>query len=600
MSDAPVLNEGNKQEDLEAGGVVADQAADSREEKPEPALSAHAPGAKWQATETHAIPKNNLLLVFSGLVLCTFLAALDQTIVSTALPTIQRELDGSASSYSWVGVAYMLLSTTMVPFYGKISNIIGRKPVAFFAIGTFLFGSAMCGAAQSMKWLCICRGVQGVGGGGILVMTQVIISDIVPLAQRGRYGGAIGSTWGIAAVIGPLIGGALTQHASWRWCFFINLPTGGIAFAILIFSLKLNPTQPGSLREFARTFDFPGLALLIAGVALLLVGFNSGETSWKSTETIVLIVVGAVVLISAVVWECYTKRSPIIPPRLFHTRTPACILLAIFTHSFAFLTASYYMPVFYQVLGSSATFSGIELIPFSFGSAVISVSSGFLLAKIGKYRTMIIGSYCICVLGFALMATLDESSNRAKKELYVLVPALGVGGLFQVPIIALQASMPLSDMATSTATLSLMRSLGGTIGISVGGTIYGTEAAKRLARIPGYLGSAAYTTNIAALSKIEPVELRQQVLHAYTRSISTIWIVCAPLLFIGVILSLFLKEYSLQRTVVKASDKPASSAASDETKIEGEGEKVAAQESESEEKKLAEESTPSTPAPVKA
>lgn len=510
--------------------------------------------------EVQEIPKNNLWVVFTGLILCTFLAALDQTVVSTALPTIVREIGQGASGssgYSWVGVAYFLTSTCLIPFYGKVSNIYGRKVVLYFAITVFLFGSAMCGAAQSMTWLCVCRGVQGIGGGGIISLVQITISDIVPLAKRGTYGGIIGATYGIASLLGPLIGGLLTDKISWRWVFFINLPTGGFAFAILVTQLNLNPHKAVPLSILLKTFDFFGLFLIISGVVLLLVGFNFGETSFNNAPTIVLLALGGLILVLAAVWECKTTRSQIIPPRLFRTRTTACLLLSVYCHANAFITASYFLPLYFQIRGSSATTSGIQLMPFSFGAAVVFVVTGIILAKTKKYRAIISISFALCVIGFSLLATLDENSNAAMEELYLLICALGVGALFQVPLVALQAAMPISDMATATATLSFIRSLGGTTGISIGGAIYGSEVNKRLSFISGYTApdGNAFAGNVSGLHLLEPIELRQEVLHAYTRSLSTIWFLAAPILFCGFVLSLFLRHYSLERTIVRTGGK---------------------------------------------
>ncbi|KAL1721033.1 major facilitator superfamily domain-containing protein [Schizophyllum commune] len=539
--------------------MSAEQLSQSREaaseatvahEGPENAPTAEVkekPGASWRANETHVLPHNNLPVVFAGFMLTIFLAALDQTIVATALPTIVEQL-GGGDNYSWVGSAYLLASASLGPLYGKLSDLTGRKPILYGSILIFLIGSALCGAAQSMTWLIIARAVQGIGGGGIMILVNITISDIVPLQKRGLYGGLIGSTWG--TIVGPLLGGVFTDHVSWRWCFFINLPTGGFAIAVLFFFLHLNPHQGRSLREHVAAFDFVGLFLIVGGVICLLLGFNFSEKRWDDAKTIALLVVGGCLLVCAGINEWFTSREPIIPPRLFKTRTTGLILLSSFLHAVTFFEGAYYLPLYYQILGSSATGAGVRMIPFSLGAALMSAASGIIVSKTGDYRWLMMITYAVFCLGYGLMTMLDDQSSNAVKEILPLIAALGLGANFQ------QAAMPIKDMATSTGAFAFIRTIGGTVGVSIGQTIFTSTLNNRLAKIPNnpYAGSpGGYSEDVRQLKNIADPVLRQQVIHAFSRGVSTIWIASTPMVGVAFIMVLFLRKYTLKRTVVQTA-----------------------------------------------
>jgi len=295
----------------------------------------------------------------------------------------------------------------------------------------------------------------------------------------------------------------------------------------------------------------------MSGVVLLLVGFNSSETSWSSGQTIALLTVGLALLLFGAINELYTNRIPVIPPRLFKTRTTAALMTSVFLHAFGFLSLTFYIPLYFQILGASATISGIKLMSFSLGSALTAIVSGIIVTKTSTYRPTMWFGWVVMVVGFGLLITFDERTSLGKQEGFLLLSGVGVGCLFQTPLIGLQAAMPIQDMPLTTTTFGLLRTLGGTIGISIGQAIYTSFLKRRLSKISGFTASESQlTSNVRGLSQIPDPVLRQQVLHAFTKSVSTIWIVYTPILFAGLLIVLVIRGYSLKRTIVRGGDEP--------------------------------------------
>jgi len=297
----------------------------------------------------------------------------------------------------------------------------------------------------------------------------------------------------------------------------------------------------------------------MGAIVCLLVGFNQSQTSWSSASTIALIVISGVLFAAGIVNELYTKRIPIIPPRIFKTRTTGLILVSVFIHGFAFFAATYYLPLYFQSRGASPLSSGVLMIPFSLGASAFAVISGQIVSRTGAYRPTLWVAWVLMTAAFGLMVNLDGSSSRVREVFFLIVPAIGTGCLFQTPLIGIQAAMPVKDMATATATLGLLRQIGGTVGISAGGAVYISFLRRRINKIEGYNASgipnSALVNNVGSLAGIQPDSVKTQVIGAYAKSISSIWLICTPMLFVGLIAVLGVRGYSLKRGVTNRDPK---------------------------------------------
>jgi len=321
---------------------------------------------------------------------------------------------------------------------------------------------------------------------------------------------------------------------------------------ILFFFLNLNPHKGRTFREHVSDFDFLGLFLIVGGVLCLLIGLNSGQTSWSSAKTVSLLTVGSVMLVSACFCESFTSRSPIIPARLFKTRTTAVLLIVTFFHAIAFLGGAYYLPLYFQVLGSSATGAGVRMLPFSLGASLFAMISGVIVTKSLSYRPVIWASLVASVVGFGLMSSLDSKSNTAKKVLYPFVSAAGLGCLLQTPLIALQAAMPIKDLATSTSTFGFVRLMGGTVGITIGQVIFINKLRKKLQKIAGVPLSSTPSNLSESVRRLRnlPEPLRGSIVQAFAQSVATTFLVSVPIMGFCLVISLFLRHYTLDRMFI--------------------------------------------------
>lgn len=492
------------------------------------------------ATTDEASPR--LAVIIGGLMLVLLLAALDSTIVATALPTIVGDL-GGLQHIAWVVTAYLLAQTVVMPIYGKLGDLYGRKVVLQAAIVIFLVGSALCGISQSMPELIAFRAIQGLGGGGLVVTTQAALGDVVSPRERGRYSGLFGAVFGVASVAGPLLGGFLTGSLSWRWIFYINIPFGILALVVLGLSF------PGVTERVQRSIDWLG-ALLLAGGLTALVLFTSlgGNTlAWGSPEMIALAGLGLVML-SGFVWADRRASEPVLPLRLFRNRVFSVTSAVGLIVGFALIGSVTFLPLFQQVVkGLSPTQSGLQLIPLMGGVLVASIASGQIISRRGRYRIFPIAGTGLTVVGLLMLSQVGAGTSETTLAVEMLVVGLGLGMVMQVLVLAVQNAVDYEDLGVATSGASLFRSIGGSLGTAVLGAVFTAQLTSALGSA-GAGGAQPHPGDLAAL----PPALRSEFVHAYADSLGTVFLVAAGVAAVGFLLSWFIIELPLRETVATA------------------------------------------------
>ncbi|HLX03024.1 MAG TPA: MDR family MFS transporter [Trinickia sp.] len=480
-------------------------------------------------------------LIFSALLLVMLLAALDQTIVSTALPTIVGEL-GGLENLSWVVTAYLLTSTIVVPLYGKFGDLFGRKTVLQASIVLFLLGSVLCGLAQNMTQLILLRALQGLGGGGLLVITMAAIGDIIPPAERGRYQGLFGGVYGLATVIGPLAGGFIVEHLSWRWIFYINVPLGIVALAVIGAAFKPH------VAHVKHKIDYMGAGYLAAALTCIILFTSQGGTvlPWSSPDLWFTLALGCIA-IAGFVYEERLAAEPIMPLELFKERTFLLASLIGFIVGVSLFGAVTFLPLYLQVVkNSTPSQAGMQLLPLMGGVLVTSIASGRIISKIGKYRAFpIVGTLLVCV-GMLLLATLSVSTPIERMYLYMGLVGCGLGMVMQVLILAVQNTVAFKHMGVATSGATLFRSIGGSVGVAAFGAVFTNVLHARLAALlpaGAELPQALRPSAVQAL----PAALRDDYLQAFGGAMHTVFVVAACIVVLAFALAWLIEDVPLRK-----------------------------------------------------